>query len=74
MSVQDAFIDVIGKPRVSSKSGRQKGSPRSYLKSPAAGGMIMCRDDGRKNLGIEGAAAACARKGVGSAGTASGCR
>jgi hypothetical protein len=56
MSVQEAFIDVIGKPRVSSKSGRQKGSPRSYLKPPAAG-MIMCRDDGRKNFGIEDAAA-----------------
>jgi hypothetical protein len=57
MSVQDAFIDIIGGPRVSAISGRQKGSPRSYLNPPAAGGMIMRRDDGRKNLDIEGAAA-----------------
>jgi len=57
MSVQDAFTDVIGGPRVSAISGRQKGSPRSYLNPPAAGGMIMRRDDGRKNLSIEAAAA-----------------
>lgn len=57
MSVQDAFIDIIGGPRVSAPSGRQKGSPRSYLNPPAAGGMIVRRDDGRKNLGIKGAAA-----------------
>ena len=49
MSVQDAFIDVIGGLRVSATSGRQKGSPRSYLNS-AAGGMFMRRDGGRKNF------------------------
>jgi len=57
MSVQDAFIDVLGGPRVSAISGRQKDLPRSQHNPPAAAGMIMRRDDGRKNLGMEGAAA-----------------
>ena len=57
MSVQDAFIDVIGALQVRPTSGRQKGSLRSHPNPPAGGGEILRRGDGGKDLSIEGAAA-----------------
>jgi len=57
MTVQNAFIDVIGGLRVSATSGRPKSPLRSDPNPPAGRGGILRRDDGRKDYRLEGAAA-----------------
>ncbi len=48
MTVQEAYIDVSGGRRVSTTSGRQKGSPRG-CSDPPAGVEMLRRDDGRED-------------------------
>jgi hypothetical protein len=57
MTVQDAFIDVIGGVRVSTTSGRQQGPPQGCPNARAGCGEILRRDDGRKDCSLEGFAA-----------------
>jgi hypothetical protein len=57
MIVQDACIDVIGRRRVYTASGRQKGSPRGYPNPCAGSGEVLRRDAGLKDTSAEAVAA-----------------
>jgi hypothetical protein len=57
MIVQDACTDVIGRRRVYTASGRQKGSPRGYPNPCAGSGEILRRDAGRNDTSAKAVAA-----------------
>jgi hypothetical protein len=57
MSLQDAFIDVIGGLRVSATSRRHRGSPQGRPDACLGGGETLRCDGGRKDRSLENAAA-----------------
>lgn len=72
MIVQDACTDVIGRRRVYTASGRQKGSPRGYP-NPCAGSGEILRRDAAGMTRAQRLLRHLLRKDAVSAGTASGC-